>query len=280
MEKTFSKSEALRATFTFAWEQVLRILPYYLVVCFIVMALSVLNIMTGGGAGRDFLIGLVELILISAVAVLFYLRALKHSQPAEYLLRDTRNVFFATLLVALLFLIVGFLIALFLSVFAGILLANDGFDPAALGDDTAEIAEQIAVFLQQPEGVIIAVLVLISLVALSWLAARLILYGVATAVAGRVRVFETWGWTRQHGVQILLAGFVVSFLPLFIARLANFAIGSDGAILRLPLWFMTLVTEGVGFVFYYPVFLLGHGFAVAVYRQLSPELVDVEDAFG
>ena len=65
-----------------------------------------------------------------------------------------------------------------------------------------------------------------------------------------------------------------------IATLANYAIAVDGAILRLPLWLMTLVTEGVGFAFYYPVFLLGHGFAVAVYRQLSPELVDVEDAFG
>lgn len=280
MEKTFSKREALKQTYASARMLALPILPYFLVAASVVIALYTVSAVMSGGSTPDFLIGLVELILISSVAVLFYLRALKRSDPAEHLLRDTRNVFFATLLMGLLFGIIGFLLALFLSVFAGILLANDGFDPETFNDDPALIAQQIGAFLQEPAGMLIGALLLVACLALAWLAARLVLYGIATAASGRIRVFETWGWSKQNGFSILLVGLVVSFLPSAIMLAGILGITHQLEITTTSLWQATLINETTRFGLLYPVFLLGHGFAVAVYRQLSPELVDVEDAFG
>lgn len=280
MEKTFSKREALKQTYATARMLALPILPYFLVAASVVIALYTVSAVMSGGSTPDFLIGLVELILISSVAVLFYLKALKRSDPAEHLLRDTRNVFFATLLMGLLFGIIGFLLALFFSVFAGILLANDGFDPETFNDDPALIAQQIGAFLQEPAGMIIGALLLVACLALAWLAARLVLYGIATAASGRIRVFETWGWSKQNGFSILLVGLVVSFLPSAIMLAGILGITHQLETATTSLWQATLINETSRFGLLYPVFLLGHGFAVAVYRQLSPELVDVEDAFG
>lgn len=280
MTKTFSKRDALMESYQVARKLALPLLPYYLVAAGLIVALYVLSTLINAAEAVTFVIDILGIVLMCSIAVMFYLRALQRQDPLANLIRDTTNLFLATLLVALLFSIMGFLHGLFLVVFAGILLVADGFDPEAFEGNNAEITSQITQFLQQPEGFIIGVLLLITLFVLGWLAARLVTFGIATAAFGRIRVFQTWGWTRGHALSLMLTGAVVSLLPFIVMLTASLVVSFQLEDTNLPRWLVQLVDQCVMYTLFYPAFLLGHGFAVAVYRQLCTELLDVEDAFG
>lgn len=259
--------------------------PYYLIAGLIAGALLVFDHAFSTNEITTIIAYLVEIILTCMVAVVFYRLAVDEGQPGEKIVRNTRNLFLAMALVSILFGIVLFLLLLFFSIFSGILLATTGFDPVAVENDPALWGDEVSRLLGSPAGLVLSILVLMALAGLFWLSARLVLYGVTTVVSGRIRVFQTWGWTRGAGLGITIAGSVMVFLPLVLAILVALFLESavtgtsllEESVLSVP---QNIMVEVGTLVLSWPIFLLGHGFAVAVYNQLCPELLDVEEAFG
>jgi len=207
---------------------------------------------------------------------------------------DISKLVIANLLVFLVFALVAFMIGLFLVIFSGIMIAASGYDPS--GSDAADISGSIAA-LQASGGIwMIYALSAAGLVVLIWFGLRLILYGAATVIQGRVIVFQSWGLTKGAVVKIALLAVLFMGVPFVLMVIAGEA---TAHVLGLETFWSeagfsfeesaTPVTGGIlqsaiGWVltalYQMPGFLLGHSLAAALYRRLGPEAVDAEITFG
>jgi len=207
---------------------------------------------------------------------------------------DTSKLVVANILVILVFVLVAFMIGLFLVIFSGIMIVASGYDPS--GRDAADISGSIAA-LQASGGIwLIYALSAVGMVVLVWFGLRLILYGVATVIQGRVIVFRSWGLTKGAAVKIALLAALFVGVPFVLLMLAN---ETTAHMLGLETWWAeggfsfeesaTPVTGGIlqstlgwglAALYQLPVFLLGHSLAAALYRRLGPETVDAEGTFG
>ncbi len=289
-EAGFNGRQAIGEGSKLARQLALSTMPYYLIACLISVALYTASAYFFMPPLVDYTVYIVELALSCMVTVVFYRLAVEVGNPARKLIRDTRNLFWASVLVGLLYLILIFIIALFLMLFSGILLAISGFDPSQAdnGSSAANPAPQdlfyseaIDEVLFSPSGVILALLVSVAVGGLAWLAARLVLFGIVTVVSGRIRIFQTWAWTGGAARNIAWSSGFMVVLPFLISVMALYLLDAqlsptdEGA----P-WQSVLIFNLIAYILYWPAMLLGHGYAVAVYNQLCPELLDIDEAFG
>ena len=222
---------------------------------------------------------LVATFVAACAAAVFYQRALGVSE-ATGILQPGARLFLGSLLVQLALLIIAFFCALFLILMGGIFLGTEGFDPEIAAEDPAEFARSLAAILDGPAGWILSLLLLAALAGLAWIALRLLLFGVGTVARGELVIFQTWGWTEGHVAKLALASLVLVVVPWSVAILLATALeGLLGYEAGVSSVLATFLVEFGASVLAYPVFLLGHGFAVSVFRQLSPDMMDLEGAF-
>lgn len=284
MANGFSKRGALKDGWALARRSASATLPYYLIAAVILIALTLIE---GEISPPDYVLLLLivlQTLLFSAVSARFYLSAMGTKGERDFV-RDPARLFLATLLMAFLFAIILFLIGLFLVLLSGIMLGLEGFDPEAAQGDAGGFDQTMIAIMGGPSGIVLALLIVVSSLAIGWLAARLTLFGVATIAAKQIRVFRTWSWTKGHGVDLVIAGLLAVIVPnviVVIGYIGMEVVLSGRSFLdvyELDAW-QTLTLEAFHFAIAWPVFLLGHGYAVAAFRQLNPEMLDVEAAFG
>lgn len=260
------------------------VLSYFVIVAFVMIAVTGATRAVTGHLWLEFSTDLLEMLLITVVAERFYAQALL-STSHKTLIGVSLKLFLAALLVGLLFFIIGFLVFLFLILLSGIFLGLEGFSPRDSQRESEIFFEALNAILASPSGWLLAGLIMICFLSLGWLAARLTLFGVATADAGRIRIFQTWGWTHKNGFALMLMGGLLVAIPLLILLAANLGFeyiftGRD-ILDEAPLTVsQSVLLVSLEYIVSYPIFLLGHGYAVAVYRQLCPELVDIERTFS
>lgn len=279
MAKPFSGTLAIAQGVRHARETAMAVLPYYLVASGVLVGVTLLRKTLVAPDYVALIVTALEALLFSAVAAQFYGRATK--SDAISLVRGALRLCSAAMLVLLLFTLLIFLAGFFLSILSGLLLAVEEFDPIAAETDPRVLAGSISQLIVGPGGVILAVLISVMALGMGWLAARLVMFGVATSVAGKVQIFRTWGWTRGHGFRLLASGSLMVAAPFVAAILVN--IGIDNVLMAqgsVPVSLRIFSIEGLDHLIGWPVFLLGHGFAVAAYEQLSPRLLDVEANFS
>ncbi|MEO0549248.1 MAG: hypothetical protein AAFZ91_04950 [Pseudomonadota bacterium] len=194
----------------------------------------------------------------------------------------------ANLLLYMAVLIILFILALFLSIFSGVMVGLTDYDPS--NADPSEIASSLAAL--QESGTIwpLYILLAASIAGMVWFALRMIVFGAATVAAGKVTVFQSWAWTKRHVLKILGLAIVLQalvFAVLFAAgeALTN-ALGVPSTLLltferesTLQFEFgeaeRTLDQIGIGTAIrtflLAPFWWLGHALAVALYRRLAPE---------
>lgn len=268
-------SKIIKESVTLAMAQRGSVLPLYVIAALAGSLLSALATSTAfvvAGA-------IVPYPFLALTAAQFYRRALPASS-GKSLITDGGRLLIARILVEMLFLIVVFLCALFLVLLAGIFLGTEGFDPELASNDPGEYVRAFTMIASSVSGWILITLLVIATMGLIWLALRLILFGVATVDAGHLRIFQTWKWTSGHALSIVPLSSLLILLPWCVALLLQYTLEAQllpvdaeaGAVL-------IGASEFSAWILLYPVFLLGHGLAVSLYRRLSPEQLDVEMAF-
>jgi hypothetical protein len=114
------------------------------------------------------------------------------------------------------------------------------------------------------------------LLALTWIGLRLFLVNAATIGAKRVRVFETWGWTKGNAWGLLACTLLLSAPAVLLlsgaAALLQAVLGIDGAVPAAMLGLRGLVLQCVNSVLTL-LLLLGplSGLSGYLYRGLRPD---------
>jgi hypothetical protein len=205
--------------------------------------------------------------------------------------QDGWRLALANLAVYSLFLIIGFLIIVFLSVLAGILLGTSGYDPEALGDPT-EIFQSLSALSSSGGGVVLYVMLFGAAAMLIWLALRLTLFGISTVATNKVVIFRSWSWTKGHALRLFIISLVTLLAPFLIGQILftdlaeaygfttlfspQSAINdepNDNFNFRLLFSFTEILIMA-------PYILIGHGMAASIYRQIAPQDVDVGETVG
>ncbi len=206
---------------------------------------------------------------------------------------DAIRLFLANLAVYGLYFVLLFLLTLFFSILAGVLIGSTGYDPSETLDSTEAVWESIRALSSSGGAVVWYLLLPIAAAGLVWLGLRLFLFGVATVAERDLTIFRSWPWTSKHVSRIALLWIFLQLIPWLILTLAAtgvmYAMGFEGvfsfytgappdadasrAILRG-------VSTGVAMLVTAPFYWLGHGLAVALYQRLAPNRVDAESTFG
>ena len=225
-------------------------------------------------------------------------RKLLPGEGGQSLFVDTGRLFAANLAVYGLYFILGFLLTLFFSIFAGILIGTTGYDPSSEAASSEAVWQSIEALNTSGGAVVLYVLLLAAALGLVWLGLRLFLFGAATVGEGRMTIFRSWGWTRGHVLKIAALWALLQLLPwivlwalatglLHVAGAGTvFSVATAGsgealseAIIRPgPLAQATL--NALATLLMAPVYWLGHGLAVSLYRHLGQQAVDADTAFG
>ncbi len=240
---------------------------------------DVLLYMLAGG-----LVALVAGVLLSARLYQLALPEADRSLP-----QVAQRLILSNLLVYIAFGIVLFLLGLFFSITAGILIAVSGYDPSEAGDP-ADVTTSIVALSSSGAGVVIYLLLAVALAGLIYLSLRLVLYGAATAAEGRPLVFETWGWTRGAVRSLFVVALATHLAPYLAAFVVNSLIATAFG-LPSAFDFATAVEQPItdpatafvwaviGTLIASPGIILGHGMAAAAYRRLAPTGQAAVEAF-
>ena len=207
---------------------------------------------------------------------------------------DAGRLFLANLAVYGLFFIVGFLLTLFFSIFAGILIGTSGFDPSEGEADGEAVWQSIEALSNSGGAVVLYLLLFIAAASLVWLGLRLFLYGAATIGENRVTIFRSWAWTAGHVSRIALVWVLLQLLPWILLTLVASGVlhlagvdtvfsfvtagQADAASGTSPL--VGAALNGVATLVLAPFYWLGHGLAVALFHRLAPNRVDADTTFG
>ena len=268
----FSDMFAYLRTYSFG------LLPYLVIM---VVAISFIDQLVLAAFG-DTLGGLVSVLTTIAVSapfgVLMYRRGLQLDRQGQWI-SDSWKLGLAQALVYMLFAILLVLIVMFLAVFGGILAGAAGLDPSAVADSFS--AGNIREALGGTEVFVLSALIAVSVLALLWVSARLMVFGVATIDEGRLMIFRTWSWTKGAVIKIGLFFMIVMVPALLILGGTVYAVTNSLAAgnneYGLERWLIESASMAPAQII---VFLLGHAVAVAVYSQIVPEKADYEAAFS
>lgn len=220
-------------------------------------------------------------------------RKLMPKDAPQSLFVDAGRLFLANLAVYGLYFILGFLLTLFFSIFAGVLIGTAGYDPSSQASPE-QVQQSIEALNSSGGAVLLYILLVVAAAGVIWLGLRLFLFGAATVGEGRLTIFRSWRWTRGHVVRIGLLWALLQFLPwvvltvlasgllhlagvetVFSYATAGQAAGMSGA---LPDWGQPVLT-GLATLILAPFYWLGHGLAVTLYSYLGPQGIDAGDAF-
>ena len=208
-------------------------------------------------------------------------------------LGDAARLFLANLAVYGLYFILGFLLTLFFSIFAGILIGEAGYDPSDSGTTADTVQRSIEALSGSGGAVVLYVLLLASLAGLVWVGLRLFLFGAATVAEGKITIFRSWSWTSRHVARLALLWLFLQALPWIVLSLLASGLlhlagmetvyslmsGTGESASGLPAW-QASAMNGAATLVMAPFYWLGHGLAVAFYTRLSPTRVDAETTFG
>ncbi|WP_300379484.1 hypothetical protein [Henriciella sp.] len=208
---------------------------------------------------------------------------------------DAGRLFLANLAVYGLYFILIFLLTLFFSIFAGILIGTTGYDPSETPESSQAVWESMRALSDSGGAAVLYLLLFVALAGLVWLGLRLFVFGVATVAENRMTIFRSWSWTSRHASRIALLWVMLQLLPwIVLTLLASGLLQLSGvetvfsfyAVGELPSeaqglapWQVAALT-GVATLVLAPFYWLGHGLAVALYQRLAPTRVDAETTFG
>ena len=208
---------------------------------------------------------------------------------------DAGRLFLASLAVYGLYFIVGFLLTLFFSIFAGILIGTAGYDPSEDAGSSEAVWESIQALSNSGGAVLLYILLFVAAAGLVWLGLRLFLFGAATVGERRLTIFRSWSWTSGHVSRIALLWVVLQLAPWIVLTLLAsgflhlagvdtvFSFTTAGQAqpgdVALPAWLHAGLTS-LATLILAPFYWLGHGLAVALYKQLAPDRVDPDATFG
>lgn len=206
---------------------------------------------------------------------------------------DAARLFLANLAVYGLYFILGFLLTLFFSILAGILIGEAGYDPSEVGTTGETVQRSIEALSGSGGAVVLYLLLLVALAGLIWVGLRLILFGAATVSERRITIFRSWAWTSGHVARLALLWLLLQALPWIVLSLLASGVlhlaglqtvysmmtGAGEAAPGLPVWQTSAVNAGATLIMA-PFYWLGHGLAVALYQRLSPVRVDADTTFG
>ncbi|QYJ00028.1 hypothetical protein KUV46_11835 [Thalassovita mediterranea] len=206
---------------------------------------------------------------------------------------DASRLFLANLAVYGLYFILLFLITLFFSIFAGVLIDASGYDPSQSGQAADEVWRSIDALSGSGAAIILYLLLLVSAGALIWLGLRLFLFGAATIAERHVTIFRSWPWTAKHVSKLALLWVGVQLLPwLVLSLIASVVLHAGGIMTVISVYapppqsaealgdFEFAGLAALAFLILAPFYWLGHGLAVALYQRLAPTRVDAETTFG
>ncbi|RIJ28417.1 hypothetical protein [Henriciella mobilis] len=208
---------------------------------------------------------------------------------------DAGRLFLASLAVYGLYFIVGFLLTLFFSIFAGILIGTAGYDPSENAGSTEAVWESIRALSNSGGAVLLYILLFVAAAGLVWLGLRLFLFGAATVGERRLTIFRSWSWTSGHVSRIALLWVVLQLAPWIVLTLLasgflhlmgvdtifSFTTAGQGPTgdAAVPAGLYAGLTS-VATLIMAPFYWLGHGLAVTLYNQLAPNRVDPDATFG
>ena len=208
-------------------------------------------------------------------------------------LADAIRLFLANLAVYGLFFIVIFLLTLFFSIFAGVLIDASGYDPSQNGQSPEEVWASIEALNQSGAASVLYILLVIATAGLVWLGLRLFLFGAATVAERNLTIFRSWPWTARHVARIALLWVSLQLVPWLVLGVVaswilhlggmqtifSFYAGAPAAPAGTgPLGLSALVAAAT--LILAPFYWLGHGLAAALYNRLAPNKVDAETTFG
>ena len=208
---------------------------------------------------------------------------------------DAGRLFLANLAVYGLYFILIFLLTLFFSILAGILIGTTGYDPSETPTSSDAVWESMQALSQSGGATLLYLLLFAALAGLVWLGLRLFVFGAATVAESRITIFRSWAWTSRHVSRIALLWVFLQLVPwILLTLLASgflqlsgvetaFTLYAAGetppdAIGRAP-WEVALLMGGATLILA-PFYWLGHGLSVALYQRLAPTRVDAETTFG
>ena len=205
---------------------------------------------------------------------------------------DTWRLVLANCAVYLFFFILLFILGLFLTITAGILIAVSGFDPVQVDNDPTAIMESLRLLSLTGGAVTLYVIIAVLALAVLWVGLRLFLFGAATIAERKVTIFSSWAWTK--GQVVPLAGAWICWQGITLVLLSMAADGVLAAF-HLPTVYLgqfllpesTVVAEWewaasevIATLFTAPVILIGHAMAASAYTRLAPNVVDPDATFG
>lgn len=256
---------------------------------------SYVNQLAGDGGEPFFywlLMGLIAIFTGCFWSATMYRRLLPEA-GTRTVFSDAIRLFLANLAVYGLFFIILFLLTLFFSIFAGVLINASGYDPSQSGQSPEEVWRSIEALNQSGAAVLLYLLLVVSAGGLIWLGLRLFLFGVATVAERHLTIFRSWPWTSRHVARIALLWVSLQFVPwLILSLIASGALHLGG--LQTIFTFYTGAPASAGTagplglaglvalatLILAPFYWLGHGLAAALYNRLAPNKVDADTTFG
>jgi hypothetical protein len=295
MASALSTTTITRATLSGARSVAFPTLPGLLLFALAVGAQSWINQLAQEGGEPVFYwlgMGLVTIFTGCFWSATMY-RCLLPEAGTQSVFSDATRLFLANLSVYGLFFIILFLLTLFFSIFAGVLINASGYNPSETGQSPDEVWQSVEALSNSGGAAILYGLLLIALTALVWLGLRLSLFGVATVAERHMTIFRSWPWTSQHVLRLALLWVSLQLVPWLILSLLASAVLHLGGISTVfafylgapsvagpvePVVFGALAAAAT--LVFAPFYWLGHGLAVALYQRLAPNRVDAETTFG
>jgi hypothetical protein len=173
----------------------------------------------------------------------------------------------ANLAVYLLFVFAGFFVGFFLLILPGILIRASGLIDLERDTDPQLIQQAFGDMMATPYGAIYILVCGLGALVLGLVALRLSLFGAATVSTGKAQVFQSGGLTKGHVLPLAITSVATHILPFTAAIALNYAlqpllpVGPWGDFLR----------GAVGAILLIPFLVVGHGYASAAWRRLSPQ---------
>ncbi|MEM5517817.1 hypothetical protein WNY37_12740 [Henriciella sp. AS95] len=206
---------------------------------------------------------------------------------------DAIRLFLANLAIYGLYFVLLFLLTLFFSIFAGVLIGSTGYDPSETLDSSQAVWESIRALSSSGGAVVLYLLLLLAAAGLVWLGLRLFLFGVATVAERDLTIFRSWPWTSKHVSRIALLWVFLQLIPWLVLTLVAtgvmYAMGFEAVFsfytgaaedAEMSQSVMRAVATGLATLVTAPFYWLGHGLAAALYQRLAPNRVDADTTFG
>lgn len=292
---SLSTSSLMRDTLASARKVSVATLPALLLFCIAVGVQSYFNTLASQGGQLVFLwvlSGIVTIFIGCFWSADMY-RKLLPEAGTRGVLADALRLLVANLAVYGLYFLLLFLLTLFFSIFAGVLIGSAGYDPSDAPTSTEAVWQSMRALSSSGGAVVLYLLLLLAAAALVWLGLRLMLFGAATVAERNLVIFRSWSWTSGHAARIALLWAFLQLIPWLVLTLvatgvmytmgfesvfSPFTGGEQG--LSQAQHLMRALAVGLGTLVTAPVYWLGHGLAVAIYQRLAPNRVDADTTFG